>query len=140
MDTTTVYRVMHPKTQCGPWNPHNDAYCYLTEEEKNVINHARELTFRMSGGWDNVRSHPVVSSDIRGWSDRYVCAALSLEWLEHWFTDSDTINALFDAGYTIMKFVLPAESVLHSKSGTQCGFDPCDVLECEDLTLLPLAC
>lgn len=139
MDLITLYRVQHPELKCGPWNTHvHGKYSDFTGD-KELVEAAREAVDKMV--WLNpgyLRSHPTASSDIRGWTEEYVCAVKSLDMLKSWFRTSDAINALFDAGFTVIMVKVDPDYVKESTSGTQMGYDPFGVKEEVDLGLLTL--
>lgn len=139
MSTMTIYRVRHSRADVGPWQ----SRAFLGPDELGFLQAAMyewaEASFdRMMES--NKEAHPVIRFDHRGvFTSSHVCGTTSIQQLRHWFCLRDTvINGLFDAGFTVYKYVVPEELVTPSYSGLQVAFRPEDAIEVQELTLLAL--
>lgn len=135
----TIYRVRHSRVDVGPWQ----SSMFLTSSELAALKAAMyewaEASFDRMMESDK-EAHPVIRYDHRGVFTQYhVCGTDSIWKLRHWFCLRDTvINGLFDAGFTVYKYIVPADLVTLSYSGLQVAFRPEDAIEVQELTLLAL--
>lgn len=141
METTTIYRVEHPVLGCGPWNTHvHPDFDSLSSEQRYALDEARSALNNYF--WDNeyyAATHPNVRSDFGLWHEFYKCATPCLKTLRDWFAmESFIIDKLFDAGFTVMEYVVKSDAVLNSRSGTQVAFKPDSVIDSRDITVLAL--
>lgn len=138
MNTTTVYRVEHPVTGNGPWQRNSEKEKSLTFDQKALLTHAVNV---LDHHWDtdakySSRHRPIQDDFGLNW---HFSATESLELLREWFAVSDDIiNALCDAGYTVIEYTVDADNVWHSRSGRQVGVDLNHALSHRDLTILAL--
>ena len=138
-DTVTIYRVRHSRYNVGPWHAgkclQGDEYQKLRD---TMLIWAEASFDRMMKG--TKEAHPVISYDRRGeFTEKHVCGADSIQKLRHWICLRDAIiDGLFDAGFTVYKYVVPEELVTESRSGLQVAFRPQDAIEIQELTLLAL--
>lgn len=138
-DTTTIYRVRHSQHEVGPWHAGNclrgDDYRKLRD---TMLLWAEASFDRMME--DTKEAHPVIRFDHYGmFTEEHVCGTDSIQKLRHWFCLRDAIiDGLFDAGFTVYKYVVPEELVTLSYSGLQVAFRPQDAIEIQELTLLVL--
>ena len=139
MSTMAIYRVRHSRVNVGPWQ----AAAFLTSSELAVLKVAMyewaEASFDRTMEIDK-EAHPVIRYDHRGeFTKHHVCGTDSIWKLRHWFCLRDAIiDGLFDAGFTVYKYVVPEELVTESYSGLQVAFRPQDAIEIQELTLLAL--
>ena len=139
MRTISVFRLEHPVTGYGPWQ--SIRYDKFPKDCKlyNMIIKAANV---LSEQWEKYPSHRAPWDDGLAMFDSsqlFGCTTLST--LQTWFNVSDQyIDALFDAGFTVVEYILPkkASSFDLSDSRRQAIFDPDEAIEKKDLGFLAL--
>lgn len=141
METTTIFRLEHPVLKCGPWNTHvhPDFYdhppelrCALQDARCALNRH-----FHSDDAYSN--KHPSAGFDIRGFTTKHQCATQSIELLREWFAvNGDIVFLLERAGFTALELTVPKSKLLSSKSGTQVGYHPDNVVSCRDIGIVAL--
>ena len=138
MNTVSVFRVEHPKLGRGPWFAAELLYneTGLTEDEEDAVYAAADA---MNAHWKlNLTRYPNPFGDnISFNTTSHFCASKTLTELRKWFrVTADYIDALFDAGFTVMEYVVPVADVL--EGGVQVAFSKANVIKAIDHTLLAL--
>ena len=139
MNTVSVFRVEHNKLGHGPWmaTNHHD-FSTITADELYEIGKATDV---LSANWKlNLKRYPNPYGDRIGFAftpGKHFCAVKTLRHLRKWFRESASyIDALFDAGFTVMEYVVPADDVLDGAA--QVVFSKANVIKAIDHTLLAL--
>lgn len=139
MNTVSVFRVEHSKLGHGPWMALGRGnLSEITIDEANKLMHAKHA---MDEYWTlNLDRYPCPQRD--GLKNIFIenthfCATKTLTELRKWFrVTAGYIDALFDAGFTVMEYVVPADDVL--EGATQVAFGKANVIKAIDHTLLAL--
>lgn len=141
METTTIFRLEHPVLKCGPWNTHvHDDFYDLPLGLRDALEIARRA---LNDHFDNVpeysMQHPSACADVAGFTLSHQCAAPSIELLKKWFAVNEhTMLMLERAGFTVIELVVKRLRVLPSKTGTQVGYHPDNVVSSRDIGFVAL--
>lgn len=141
METTTIFRLEHPVLKCGPWNTHvhDDIYDQPAALQDALEIARRALNDHFNHAPDYSMQHPPAGADIEGFTLSHQCAAPSIELLKKWFAVNEhTMLMLERAGFTVVELVVERLWVLPSKTGTQVGYHPHNVMSYRDIGFVAL--
>ena len=135
-----VYRVEHPATNRGPYNPGWMIDCGLSMPEQIRIETIRDTIHRLHE--DDPKSHPEPSCFKRGVLDPgLVCGFISRKAYEDWFNDWCRMR-LAEAGYELLTYIADdgddepwsdhtGQTVFQKQNARVVDREPCARLELE---------
>lgn len=132
---TTIYRLAHRVTKYGPWRALDTVFASnLSDSVKKALADL-ERYINSLDQYCNYKKHPLIRTDITGWTERLVCAVPNIKDLRNWFHDETLLIHLMLNDFTVYAITIDSTDVSYGRSGKQCAFDDADDYEIEDVGL-----